>query len=223
MDKWLEKRIRTGGSEFLSHHQVRRLQQPMCEFVILTHFLFTCLLVLDVASQIRRKQSSKSISRELESNLSLKVCRLNVAFVCLCREAPRLLWLSICCLSASLSLCQPINLRALTVTCLSLCQERIFSLFRRRNKHCIMWWTKLNTTGPNHFHSFLSVLLSLPQKVHRKISVRPFLLLGILFFPWWCFRVHLLFPLLPVTSFTLWPGCAENGSIPPSTGWRSGK
>lgn len=56
------------------------------------------------------------LNLELESNVSLKVRRVNVEFYCRRCAAARLLWLPVCCLPASASLRQPINLRALTVT-----------------------------------------------------------------------------------------------------------
>lgn len=73
-------------------------------------------------------QTRESVSCELESELSSKVCSLNVALVCFCCEATCLHWFPICCLSASLTLCQTINLRGLTVTCLLVPGRNIFSL-----------------------------------------------------------------------------------------------
>lgn len=170
-----------------------------------------------------RTGTNKSISHELESNLSLKVCRMNVAFVCLRCEAPRLLWLPICCLSASLSLCQPINLHALCCHLSLLVPGRnIFSLSKNRKRR-IMWWNKINTQrGPNHSHSlpFISSLIFSathikPITTYLSDSFTSVKYGDDAFVLAFCFSSY------------LWPHSfcdvvvQKNGSIPPSMGWKS--
>lgn len=126
--------------------------------------------------------------------------------------------------------CLPACVSASRLTCVHLLslvspharKEYFVSFKGEKTLHYVMEIYK-HTARPNHFHSlpFLSSVTF--SATHINISVLLFYDREWCCFSIWCFCVCLLFPLLPVTSFTWWPGCVENGSIPPSMGWRSGK
>ena len=149
--------------------------------------LIWCYLLLWIRYRLHQSQICKGLSHECKSNLTVKVCWLNAASVCLCCGALSLLPLPIClpaCRSASRLTCM------LLLSLVSSCQEGMLSLFRRVS---IMWWNRISTQRGLIISQFtLSLLFSIPPTSQ---PIFPTLLLpGIVFFPQWCFCVCLLFP-----------------------------
>lgn len=102
---------RTGAEASLQRHVLLLLLMPVytCLFnaAVSSHQYQIC-----VASWNRREPSWQMSVMSSGMDVSLKVCGVNVAFVCLHCEASCLVCLPAGCLSASLTSCQTINLCA---------------------------------------------------------------------------------------------------------------